>query len=103
MRSPLASFMSLLVMRQGRRSEATEDAFAFWAKKLLHTEVRTGCHKLISLCPSVYNNRRLYRLRKLYGADFHKPESMESGECGLTLVTCFLACRLELHAVVGLL
>ena len=29
--------------------------------------------------------------------------SMESGEYGLTRVTCFLACRLELDAVAGLL
>ena len=31
------------------------------------------------------------------------PESMESGEYGLTRGTCFIACRLELHAVAGLL
>ena len=31
------------------------------------------------------------------------PESMEAGEYGLTRGTCFLACRLELVAVVGLL
>ena len=30
------------------------------------------------------------------------PGSMEAGQCGLTLVTCFLACGLELDAVVGL-
>ena len=29
--------------------------------------------------------------------------SMEAGEYGLTLGTCFLACRLELDAVAGLL
>ena len=31
------------------------------------------------------------------------PGSMESGELGLTRVTCVLACRLELDAVAGLL
>ena len=31
------------------------------------------------------------------------PVSMESGEYGLTRGTCFIACRLELHAVTGLL
>ena len=31
------------------------------------------------------------------------PGSMESGEYGLTRGTCFIACRLELHAVAGLL
>ena len=31
------------------------------------------------------------------------PESMESGEYGLTRGTCFIACRLEVVAVAGLL
>ena len=31
------------------------------------------------------------------------PGSMEAGEYGLTRGTCFLACRLELDAVAGLL
>ena len=31
------------------------------------------------------------------------PGSMEAGEYGLTRETCFLACRLELDAVAGLL
>ena len=31
------------------------------------------------------------------------PGSMEAGQCGITRVTCFLACRLELDAVAGLL
>ena len=37
MRPPLASFISLLVMRQGRGSEANEAVFFFQAKKPLHT------------------------------------------------------------------
>ena len=45
----LASFTSLLVMRQGRGSQATEDVFCLQAKKPLHTGVRTVCHYLISL------------------------------------------------------
>ena len=54
-RQPLASFTSLLVMRQGRGSEATEAVFCLYAKKPLHTGVRTGCHYFISLsvCLSV--------------------------------------------------
>ena len=50
-----ASFTSLLVMRQDRESEATEDIFCLWVKKSLHTGVRTGYHFLISLsvCLSV--------------------------------------------------
>ena len=47
-RGHLASFISLLVMRQGRGSEATEAVFR-QAKEPLHTGVRTGCHYLISL------------------------------------------------------
>ena len=31
------------------------------------------------------------------------PGAMEAGQYGLTRVTCFLACRLELDAVAGLL
>ena len=31
------------------------------------------------------------------------PGSMEAGEYGLTRGTCFIACRLEFHAVAGLL
>ena len=31
------------------------------------------------------------------------PGSMEAGEYGLTRGTCFITCRLELHAVAGLL
>ena len=54
MRPPLASFTALLVMRQGRRIEATEAVFAFRAKKPFHTGVRTGCHYLISLSVCVY-------------------------------------------------
>ena len=33
----------------------------------------------------------------------NNPGSMEAGQYGLTRVTCFLACRLELDAVAGLL
>ena len=49
------------------------------------------------------NLRRSYRLRELYGADFYKPGSMEAREYGLTRETCFVARRLEVAAVVGLL
>ena len=36
-------------MWQSRGNEATEDVFWPYAKKPLHTGVRTGCHYLISL------------------------------------------------------
>ena len=42
-------------------------------------------------------------MRELYEADFHKPGSMEAGEHALTRGTCFVAHRLEVVAVVGLL
>ena len=42
-------------------------------------------------------------MRELYEADFHNPGSMEAGEYGLTRGTCFVARRLELVAVAGLL
>ena len=51
----------------------------------------------------VCNIRRFYRLRELYEADFHNPASMEAGEDGLTRGMCFVARRLELVAVAGLL
>ena len=59
----------------------------FFAKKNLHTGVRTGCHSLISLCVSVCyvcqwvcNIRGFYLLRELYEADFHKPGIHGSGQ-----------------------
>ena len=102
MRPPIASFTSLLVMRKSRGSEAAEAVFCLWAKMPLHTGVRTGCHQLISLsvCLSVCVS---YSLREMYEADSHNSESMEAGEHGLTRGTCFLACRLELDAVAGIM
>ena len=59
-RPPLASFTFLLEMRQSRGSE--EAVFCLWAKKPLHTGVRTGCHYLfcLSVCVCVCNIRRFY-------------------------------------------
>ena len=39
----------------------------------------------------------------MYKRQFTNPASTKAGEYGLTRVTCFLACRLELDAVAGLL
>ena len=47
--------------------------------------------------------RRFYGLRELYAIDFHKPGTMEAGEYGLTRGTCFVARRLEVVDVAGLL
>ena len=49
------------------------------------------------------NIRRFYSLRELYEADFHKPGIYGSGRNGLTRGTCFVARRLEVLAVAGLL
>ena len=49
------------------------------------------------------NIRRFYLLRELYEVDFHKPRSMEAGEYELTRGTCFVARRLEVVTVAGLL
>ena len=76
--------------------------FAYRAKKPLHTGVRTGCHHLISLC---------VRVTFVVFTDCESctrpistnPGSMKAGEHGLTRGTCFVAHRLEVVAVAGLL
>ena len=84
--------------------------FAFRTKKTFHTGVRTGCHYLISLsvCLSVSVSVCvtlvvLTDCKSCTRPISKNPGSMEAGEYGLTCVTCFLACRLELDAVAGLL
>ena len=47
--------------------------------------------------------RRFYRLPELYDTDLHKPGSMEAREYGLTRRTRFIAYRVKLDAVAGLL
>ena len=74
-----ASGTFLLVIRQGRGSEATETVFK-GKKKPHHTGVRARCHYLIflSVCVRAFVSGRLcnircfYGLRELYEADFHK-------------------------------
>ena len=53
MRPPLASYTSLLVMRQGR-------FLPLGQIKPLHTGVRTGCHYLVCRCVCVCHNSRFY-------------------------------------------
>ena len=106
-RPRFASFTSLVVMTQGRRSEATESVGAFRAKKPLHTGVRTGCHCLIclSVCVCVCD------IEFVVFTDCDSctrqistnPGPMEAGEYGLSRGTCFAARRLELVAVTGLI
>ena len=93
-------------MRQGRGIEATEAVFCLYAKKPLHTGVRTGCHYLIglSVCVRVtLNSSFLLIARAVRGRINTNPVSMEAGEYGLTRGTCFVARRLEVVAVAGLM
>ena len=61
-------------MRQGRESEATEAVFAYKAKKLLRTEVRTGFYYfiIISLC---HNMSRAEVMRE---CDIHPTRSIKT-------------------------
>ena len=68
--------------------------------------MRTGCHYLISLSMSVSVCVTFVVFTDCESCTRSistNPGSMEAGEYGLTRVTCFLACRLELDAVAGLL
>ena len=68
----------------------------------LHAGVRTGCHYLISL--SVCVTFVVYTDCESCTSPIPtNPGSMEEGEYGLTRVTCFVARRLEVVAVAGLL
>ena len=104
--------------------------FAFRAKKPLHNEARPRERsvrgRFLPLGKKASSYRGAYRVPLFYSSvgmcgcvcvtfvvftdcESHtrpistNPGSMESGEYGLTRETCFLACRLELDAVAGLL
>ena len=64
--------------------------------------MRTGCHYLISLSACV-TFVVFTDCESCTRPIFTNPASTKAGEYGLTRVTCFLACRLELDAVAGLL
>ena len=70
------------------------------------TGVRTGCHYLISLsvCVRVWVTFAVFTgCESCTRPISTNPVSMKAGEYGLTRGTCFIASRLELHAVAGLL
>ena len=91
-------------MRQGRGSEATEVVFCLLAKKPLHTGVRAGCHYLISLFVCVCVTFVVFTdCESCTRPISTNPVSIEAGEYGLTRGTCFVASRLEVVAVAGLL
>ena len=104
------------------RSEATEDVLCLQAKKPLHTGVCTGCLSItsylvslavslsvcLSVCVTTFISSFLLivaRRAVVYTRPIstNNPGSMEPGEYGLTLGSCFVACRLEVIAVAGLL
>ena len=95
-------------MRQGRGGEATEASFLPIAKKPLHTGVRTGCHYLISLSARLSASVCVTFVVFTYCESCKRPistnpVSMEEGEYGLTRGKCFVARRLAVVAVAGLL
>ena len=66
--------------------------------------MRTGCHCLISLSVSVYVTFVVFTdCESCTRPISTNPGSMEAGEYGLTRGTCFVAHRLEVVAVAGLL
>ena len=97
-------FFSFSLLERTRPTASTREPCLRYL--LTSAGVRTGCISLISLCVSVtFNNssflliaRRAVRGRFPQTRDLWKRDSN-----GLTHGTCFLACRLELDAVAGLL
>ena len=90
-------------MRQGLGSEATEVVFC---KNPFHTGVRTGCHYLISLSVCLCECVKFVVCTDCESCTWPistNPGSMKAGEHGLTRGTCFVARRLEVVAVAGLL
>ena len=74
------------------------------SKKPLHTGVRTGCYYLISQSVGVCVTFVVFTdCESCTRPISTNPESMEAGEYRLTRGTCFVARRLEVVAVAGLL
>ena len=89
-----------------------EAVLCLWAKKTVHTGVRTGCHYLISLsvrlsvCVSVSVCITFVIFTDCESCTRQistNSGSMEAGEYGITRKTCLVARRLGLVAVAGLL
>ena len=103
-----------LVTRLGRGSEATEAVFLLSGKNapsyrgahrvpLFNLSVLSVCVCLcvsVSVCVTFVVFTDCESCTRPISTNLG---SMEAGECGLTRGTCFLACRLELDAVAGLL
>ena len=97
----MTSFFAL----RARKPLHNEAVFCLEAKKPLHTGVRTGCHYLLSLsvlCVSVCVTFVVFTdCESCTRPIFTNPESMETGECGLTRGTFCAARRLKVVAIAG--
>ena len=81
-----------------------EAVFAHKAKKHLHTGVRIGCPLFNeSVCVYMCNIRSFVDCESCTRPISTNPGFMEAGEYGLTRGTRFVARRLEVFAVAGLL
>ena len=93
-------------MKQGRGSEATEAFFAFWLKISSYRRAyRVPLFNWsVGMCVCVCVTFVVLTDCKSCTTPIStNPGSMESGDYGLTRGTRSIACRLELHAVAGLL
>ena len=92
-----------IIMRHGRRSEATEAVYCPREKNPHHTGVRTGCHFLIRLCVHLC----VTFVVCTHCENCTRPistnsGSMDAGEHGLTRGMWVFARRLEVVAVAGM-
>ena len=87
-------------MRQVRGSEATEAVFASSYRGAYRVPLFNNLSACLSVCVTFIVFTDCESCTRPVSTN---SESMEAGEYGLTRGTCFVACRLELDAVAGLL
>ena len=106
MRPPCLIYLSTSNEARSKERSDRGRLLAYGAKKPLRTEVRTGCHYLISMsvCLCACVTFVVFADRESCMRPIStNPGSMEAGEYGLVRGTCFVARRLEVVAVAGLL
>ena len=105
MRPPcLITSILLIVMRHGRGEKRPRPFVAYRQENLFIPGCVQGAHYLV--CGSVRACVTFVVFTDCESGTrpiSTNPESMEAGRYGLTCLTCFLACRLELDVVAGLL